>query len=283
MNTSLSAVFGAVSRHTISAIGALYAAGLLIVNADLAYFGLVSLDLARPEYVLVGALWAFISLPLQLSGILAAFSLPARRVRGFRLKLGRVIVFFFFALLLPVVTVHLIAEFGSPISEPFAIPWLAIVAVGANGATVIAAGYILRALHAASTTEPQQRGVVQTSVLALSGFAVVLLLIVNLTVYSTLLYPGFPKRLGGGKKPRALVVLNEPHAAHSELPLPKDGRVIGPVAVLLETGNAVAVIGYDDNIRVEQQGVHYNIGAVSFERRHISSVIYLKAPTRQAK
>jgi len=280
MNTSLSAVFGAVSRHAISAIGALYAAGLLIVNADLAYFGLVSLDLARPEYVLVGALWAFISLPLQLAGTLTAFSLTARRARGFRLTLGRVIVFFFFALLLPLVMVHVIADLGSPNSQPFTI--LRMAAVGGNGAMVIAAGYILRTLHAASQTEPQQRGVVQTSLLALSGFAVVLLLIVNLTVYSILLYPEFPKRLGGGRKPYVLVVLTEPHAVHSELPLSKDGRVVGPVAVLLETGNAVAVIGYDD-VRVEQQGVHYNVSAVSIEKKHISGLIYLKLPRPQAK
>jgi hypothetical protein len=50
----------------------LYAIGLLIVNADLASFGLVSLHLARPEYVLAGVLWAFLSVPMPLTGILIA-------------------------------------------------------------------------------------------------------------------------------------------------------------------------------------------------------------------
>ncbi len=43
-------------------LGALYTVGLLIVNADLARYGLLSTGLARPEYILTGALWAYLML-----------------------------------------------------------------------------------------------------------------------------------------------------------------------------------------------------------------------------
>ena len=39
-------------------IAALFGVGLLIVNMDLGRYGVVELELARPEYVLVGLLWA---------------------------------------------------------------------------------------------------------------------------------------------------------------------------------------------------------------------------------
>lgn len=41
-------------------IAALYAVGLLIVNLDLGQYDVVATDLARPEYVMVGLLWAIL-------------------------------------------------------------------------------------------------------------------------------------------------------------------------------------------------------------------------------
>jgi hypothetical protein len=135
-------VLGVVSRYSISAIGLLYAVGLVIVNADLASFGLVSLDLARPEYVFAGILWAFISLPLQLIGILAVFSVKSRRLpdlryrrlhlsRRFQLHLSRILLFFFFGLMLPLVIVALVADFPSP-SVPHTFTIRRLFGVGAN-------------------------------------------------------------------------------------------------------------------------------------------------------
>jgi len=40
-----------------TAMGVLYAVGVLIVNLDLGRYGVVAVDLARPEYVMVGLLW----------------------------------------------------------------------------------------------------------------------------------------------------------------------------------------------------------------------------------
>lgn len=49
-----------VIRAGILVIGSLYTVGILIVNLELGGYGLLSLDLARPEYVMAGALWSFL-------------------------------------------------------------------------------------------------------------------------------------------------------------------------------------------------------------------------------
>src|SRR5438128_645225 len=48
------------SRFGLVILGTLYTAGLLIVNIDLALYGLLSVDLARAECVMAGALWSFL-------------------------------------------------------------------------------------------------------------------------------------------------------------------------------------------------------------------------------
>jgi len=61
------------SRFGLVILGSLYTAGLLIVNLDLAQYGLISVGLARAEYVMAGALWVF----LMISTI-AAFDISGR-------------------------------------------------------------------------------------------------------------------------------------------------------------------------------------------------------------
>ena len=46
----------AVSELAVVTVGITYVIGVLVVNCDLARFGIISLDLARPEYVLAGVL-----------------------------------------------------------------------------------------------------------------------------------------------------------------------------------------------------------------------------------
>lgn len=50
-----------VTSSTVLVVGGLYAVGLLIVNFDLSQYGLTSLDLARAEYAMAGALWCFLT------------------------------------------------------------------------------------------------------------------------------------------------------------------------------------------------------------------------------
>jgi hypothetical protein len=59
-------------------VGGLYTVGLIVVNLDLARYGIVDLDLARPEYVLAGALWAFWILASFLLGLQATSEFERR-------------------------------------------------------------------------------------------------------------------------------------------------------------------------------------------------------------
>jgi hypothetical protein len=49
-------------RFGVIILGVLYSVGLVIINVDLGRYGLVNLNLARPEYILAGVLWLFLSL-----------------------------------------------------------------------------------------------------------------------------------------------------------------------------------------------------------------------------
>jgi hypothetical protein len=281
LTTSLGDALSVVSRYSLTGIGLLYTFGLLIVNADLAFFGLVSLDLARAEYILAGALWAFVSVLMPLSGILIAFFLRTRRLPGFKLTVGRIAAILLFGVLLPLVVVDAIAGFGdaprrSVFQLLFDIPrFKGFVGVVGNCAIILVGGFSVRASRQAWRSDPLRRSAPETLLLSLGAFITVSLLLMNLTWYAIWLYPEFPKRFGGGRKPHALVILSEPYLTHSGLPTSADGRVIGPVAVLLEADNAVSVIGYKDH-SLEHRGAPYNVGAVSIERKQISGLIYLK-------
>jgi hypothetical protein len=50
-----------VSKLAALVLGIFYVFGLLIVNMELGIYGVFSLGLDRPEYVLAGALWVFLS------------------------------------------------------------------------------------------------------------------------------------------------------------------------------------------------------------------------------
>jgi hypothetical protein len=60
--------------------GVLYVAGLLIVNIDLARYGLVNLDLAQTQYISVGGLWALYS-TVALVGVAVGIVTPPRNIR----------------------------------------------------------------------------------------------------------------------------------------------------------------------------------------------------------
>jgi hypothetical protein len=50
-------LLGDFTRVSVFVVGLFYVAGLLIKNVDLGRMEIVDLDLARPEYILIGATW----------------------------------------------------------------------------------------------------------------------------------------------------------------------------------------------------------------------------------
>jgi hypothetical protein len=54
-------MLGELSGRIALFIGTLYTIGLIIVDVDLARYGIVNAELARPEYIVVGGLWLLLS------------------------------------------------------------------------------------------------------------------------------------------------------------------------------------------------------------------------------
>jgi hypothetical protein len=74
-------------------IGLLYIVGLLIVNMDLSRYGLLSMNLARPEYVLTGAMWAVLTL-----AAISCYWMVSAGVRHVRFNLKRFVDRAFYAM-----------------------------------------------------------------------------------------------------------------------------------------------------------------------------------------
>ncbi len=82
-----------LSKTAALLLGVFYVIGLIIVNSELALYGVSSMDLARPEYVLTGALWAFLTLlPVVVVRYYRALFLtdPNQGVRSFDVVMRRV-------------------------------------------------------------------------------------------------------------------------------------------------------------------------------------------------
>jgi len=71
--------FSAAARMIVFIVGGLYALGLLIVTVDLSRYCIVHLDLARPEYVLAGALWVVVILAPTVASVLRSAQRPGLR------------------------------------------------------------------------------------------------------------------------------------------------------------------------------------------------------------
>jgi hypothetical protein len=82
---------GDAFRPWVVLTGGLYTIGLLIVNLDLGRYGIVTLELARTEYVMAGALWFFLNastLALVTGVILQSKTLAGRLFWGLLVLLG---------------------------------------------------------------------------------------------------------------------------------------------------------------------------------------------------
>ena len=249
-------------RSLAIAGAATYVAGLLIVNIDLARHGIWDTQLARAQYVEVGALWIFLTLigAAWLVVSMAIFSmLGAIRWKEFRWRRlhafigGTVIMVGFVAFLelmagsflffLPIKMLAPSGRFGSLAFQAFvnaSFGWLACLLL-----FPFIRGYLdamLRSLGASPIPErflpdsPQARpyGTVPFACLTIS---------MQLALYASSLYPYLSKTFGGGQATLVRLVLN--HAAEAPwgpgIWVSADGRRVGPVALLLEAGSATIV------------------------------------------
>lgn len=242
-------------------LGVLYAIGLLIVNVDLARYGMVNVDLARPEYVMAGGLWVVLTL-MSAWGLKRALVATLGMVRVPR-SIARTILG-----LADVVTstltgpLLLLVWILTPVwieTQPWRSVGTVILVVLANGLIVVWAA------HRLGNVRGEGLGDIITNELPGALAAYVPPVFAMLLLYATIVYPHVPRQYGGGRKPIVHVFMTElPPVNWDALgyPLQRDVRVVGPVLLVLETAGQV-VVAPPGTVR-----------ALAIDRRLISAVVF---------
>jgi hypothetical protein len=237
-------------------LGALYAIGLLIVNLDLARHGVVSLDLGRPEYVMAGGLWVFITV-LTAWSLYGAVTLThdvwQESVKGLLRS-----CFIILALISAVPFVLFTALRYDDLT------WkgvgLATVVVELNGLMALGAAMWLNKAR----TQPLSAIFTAHTPATLPRYLPGAML--ALTLYATIVSPNVAKEFGGGRKPTIYVFLTEMPPVnwvalgYGVVP---DARMIGPVALLMETTGQIVVTPADSKF-----------GSVGIDKRIVSTIVY---------
>lgn len=264
----------ALTRLGVLLVGGLYTVGLLIVNLDLGLYGLMSMELARPEYVMAGALWIF--LVVVTIGAFKVVIGELKQILSTRLSAWRVfqalteILIFagFFAFVL-----FTLSRGELLYNKPPA--WIVLGTICLNA-------YSLNRLVESS------RAVLRFEKLSLKSlfsarvgggtpiyYAVGLLSLIAL--YSGLAYPHFPRVFGGGKKPLIEFVLGEAtKLAWKELGLPVsgDGKKIGPVILLLET-DSMFIVATPGKPQLDVWSMfERQLPAVGIDKKEVSAIVY---------
>lgn len=252
-----------IGRIGVLAIGLLYTVGVLIVNLDLARYGLVSLGLARPEYLMTGALYALLSgLPI------AAWDVAAwkhrREMTNARLPLRLlsrvtgIAILLLFLLMILVALGHRGADDKAPkgllIAGAFVL-WI-------NAACLMT---VWRTVH-----EWRSDGTVGDLVFRAIPRASVnafIYLIFALSLYVIFLFPNLPRQVGGGSKPTVRLVLSGEHdVPWRDLGIPAVGPIVGPAVLLLETDTHYFVTPTEERVR--------NGAPIGLDKKLVGAVLF---------
>ena len=265
-----------IARIGVVAIGTLYVVGLLIVNIELARYGIVNLTLARPEYIIAGASWIFLTLGTMV-GMQA--SLPQMekhwRSKGWRgwLWLPYDVLVTFVAA--PVI---LLGFLGTADSIAAGLPWSILAGIivldwNAWGVTLISNRF-RRALGSGLVTTRVTSGAVRWS-----DFSIIIpFLLLGLTWYAISLFPTIPRHFGGGRKPIVRVVLPEapqPDWAAFGLPRGEDRKTIGPVVLLLETDAMLFVKRRESCSPWPWPSAKGKAQAVGIDKKLVAGLVYI--------
>jgi NAD(P)-dependent dehydrogenase (short-subunit alcohol dehydrogenase family) len=85
--TSVSAQLDGIGKALIALAGLAYSVGFLLVNFDLARYRVTGFSLARPQYVLVGAVWSILT---AIALVPPFFTAYVTKYGQFKSKLGRI-------------------------------------------------------------------------------------------------------------------------------------------------------------------------------------------------
>jgi hypothetical protein len=260
-----SELFALPRALTFAGLGA-YILGLFIVNLDLAKHGIWDVELARPQYILAGVLWAV------MNGLAVAWLLVALSTIGFVFKnfhpefqpwhRAPVTVFKLLLRLLALAVVEVVVFYVLVRGPLFAAlglqsaSWVVIfdyLIQGINTGFAVMFLFLEASRHRILHSFPiigrvLKRTSGDPAKTDSSGWAVflglgILLLVLSVSLYTYSLFPLFGKIIGGGRPPNVRLILDRPLPAPwpSHIWVSPDGRRVGPVALLLESATMVIV------------------------------------------
>jgi hypothetical protein len=260
------------------AVAGPYVIGVVVVNAYLAQFGPISLDLARPEYVLAGVLAVVLLSAGALLDTLIFF--VALALRNWRARdwpiLGRRLVGY--VLLRAGLSTGLLLLRGQVAFQPIhAFRWFdplfwRLLACSLPAAfTVGLASDLLRLDWRQGSVLDRFWSVVLEPHRAAHAMITVAFAAASVFGYATFVYPELAREFGGGRRPIVKLILKESLGAPSTAsPVPISELVLGPGILLMETGDRYVVARAVTPLSTERGG------AIALQKDLVRAVVYLK-------
>jgi hypothetical protein len=262
-----------------TAIAILYGVGLIIVNLDLGRYGVAAVDLARPEYVMVGLLWAFLE-SLTTVMILIMIWCVRLATAPFEYFLTSALAFVFF------LTYLVMLAIVCGVTDPLTVfdPWFLklVISLLVQGAGIVYSAWILNsqaipvlwgdqrlvlAPHESSDPHPS----VEMAIYLAMGTPIITGL-VCLVIYTTIVFPQIPREWGGGMKPVVELFLTEKvpiFSDHKGIASTMDGRRVGPVICILETDRMVVVAPLSHSKELSEQ-----FETIAIDRKVVAGILY---------
>ncbi len=273
----IASLLQALTRFALLLVGGLYTVGLLIVNLDLGRYGLISLDLARPEYVMAGALWSFLMV-----ATIGAYQVAVHNIklilskgRSVRNVIQAFMVLVIFAGF-PFFVLNIISH--GEIGFTKRIGWLTVGTIGIN-AFILYQG-IESARVALKLEKPFIRRLFSARADEGTPIYYFVILLSTIGLYAAAVYPHLPRVFGGGKKPSIQLVLSDRDDTRWKglgLPISEDGRNVGPVILLLETeGMFIVTAASEGKQETWFPPVDRDLAAVGIEKKAVSALLYGK-------
>jgi hypothetical protein len=263
-------------------MGALYAVGLLIVNLDLGRFGVVAVDLARPEYIMVGLLWAIlVTLTIAMIWFVFLFVSDVMRRNASSWAAFLVVVMVVFVALAFYLLVLMIVCGDIDLDNLFH-PWFLKLVMG----LAIQAGLILllkvvssvlikgqgKSILVAVSPPPEEYESWRMLALLLAMGASVSVGLLGLLLYTTFVFPQIPREWGGGDKAVVDLFLTDKlpvFTSRKDIFPTTDGRRIGPVLCILETDRMliIAPLNYSQRTNNHRE-------TIAIDRKLVIAVVY---------
>jgi hypothetical protein len=267
-------MFTGLARLSILAAGAVYTIGVLIVNLNLGQYGLVSLDLARPEYVMAGLLWLFLVLSTALAiHSSVAFGKRMRKEKP-RLWILRLSVIGFFGCTLPAFTILPAVGYNPGTDAPW---WVNFVG---TGLIVASGGALYLGLGAAKEQLGKEplTSIVSAAASLNRVINFVPLQLLALGLYAAVVFPDIPREYGGGRRATVELVLSEvPSVDWSAAGLEFSGATkrIGPAMLLLDTDHSLVVVRPETWKERRFFRVATSARVLALDRKLVAAVVYL--------